>query len=135
MKEKRKLDNKKKWIIIFTSIFGVISITCGIFYFLILDIKPFPYADQNLTNNQVINKEITRSLSKAESDQNIDFKIDQDSLNQLLINSRKEAGNDSNFGNFFVDIKDNNSITEKVLAPTVINLLLGAKPNILFAGR
>ncbi|MBR0189030.1 MAG: hypothetical protein IJQ23_01435 [Clostridia bacterium] len=34
-----------------------------------------------------------------------------------------------------VDIKDNNQITEKVIGPTVINLLIGTKPNILFAGR
>ena len=34
-----------------------------------------------------------------------------------------------------VDIKDNNSITEKIIGPTVINLLIGTKPNILFAGR
>lgn len=34
-----------------------------------------------------------------------------------------------------VDIKDNNQVTEKIIAPSVINILLGARPNILFAGR
>jgi len=34
-----------------------------------------------------------------------------------------------------VDIKDNNTITEKIIAPSVINILSSEKPNILFAGR
>ena len=34
-----------------------------------------------------------------------------------------------------VEIKDNNSIVEKIIAPTIINILSSEKPNILFAGR
>ena len=34
-----------------------------------------------------------------------------------------------------VDIKDNNTIAEKIIAPSVINILSSEKPNILFAGR
>ena len=34
-----------------------------------------------------------------------------------------------------VDVKDNNTIAEKIIAPSVINILSSEKPNILFAGR
>lgn len=34
-----------------------------------------------------------------------------------------------------VDVKETADIIEKVLAPTIINILAGTKPNILFAGR
>ena len=34
-----------------------------------------------------------------------------------------------------VDIKDNTQINEKVIAPTIVNMLSSTKPNLLFAGR
>ena len=112
MEGRRKLDKKKKRIIILASIFGVIAITCGVFVFLIMDMSPFPYKDQNLSNEQVINRQLVNSLSNTETNKSIDFEIDQDSLNQLLINSRKSIQDNSGFRDFYVDIKDNNYIFE-----------------------
>lgn len=34
-----------------------------------------------------------------------------------------------------VDIKENNQINEKIIAPSVVNILSSCKPNLLFAGR
>lgn len=34
-----------------------------------------------------------------------------------------------------VDIKDNTQINEKIIAPSIINMLSATKPNLLFAGR
>ena len=33
------------------------------------------------------------------------------------------------------DIKDNTQINEKIIAPTIVNMLASTKPNLLFAGR
>ncbi|MBQ3047067.1 MAG: hypothetical protein II988_06675 [Clostridia bacterium] len=34
-----------------------------------------------------------------------------------------------------VDIKDNTQINEKIIAPSIVNMLASTKPNLLFAGR
>lgn len=34
-----------------------------------------------------------------------------------------------------VDIKDNTQINEKIIAPSIVNMLSSTKPNLLFAGR
>lgn len=112
MKDRRKLDKKKKRMIILASIFGVIGITCSVFVFLIMDLSLFPYTDQNLTNEQVINRQLALSLNDAETNKSINFEINQDSLNQLLINSRKTLQDNSGYRDFYVDIEDNNYIFE-----------------------
>lgn len=33
------------------------------------------------------------------------------------------------------DIKDNTQINEKIIAPSIVNMLASTKPNLLFAGR
>ncbi len=33
------------------------------------------------------------------------------------------------------DIKENSQINEKIIAPTIVNMLSSTKPNLLFAGR
>ena len=79
------MDKKKlRWIII--SVAAVFSIVTTTLSLLVLDPTPSPYINKHLSNDQTFNKVFVESFRNIKESKEIEYSLNQDSLNQLLIN-------------------------------------------------
>ena len=98
-------------IIIPVAVLGTLLLGVGGLYLSILDRTPSPYQDQGLNNDQVLRRQLVRSFKDTKENKKIEYKIDQDSLNQIFLNANesiKGSAAGDYIGNIYTEIKDNN---------------------------
>lgn len=91
--KKQSKENKNKKLFKVISYSLIIVLTLGIASFVILSIlindkRRNPNEDNGLTNTQIINKELVQGLSQM--DDSFRFRLTEDDINEMLINSLKE---------------------------------------------
>lgn len=105
----------KKWLLLIIplSIVGVLALGVGALYLTLLDPTQSPYQAEEISTEDVFKRQLVRAFDKTAETGKIEYKIDQDCLNQVLYNSMKEAkkemGEYSQYvGDVYVEIKDQN---------------------------
>ena len=103
---------KKLFWIIPVALTGVIVLVLGGIYLSIMDHGKSDFKPEEITNKQLLQRQLVRSFSETQSKKAIDYKLDQDCLNQLLYNAtegiREDATVNQFIGDFYVKIKGNN---------------------------
>ena len=95
------MDKKKlRWIII--SVAAVFSIVATTLSLLVLDPTPSPYINEHLSNDQTFNKIFVESFRNIKESKEIEYSLNHDSLNQLLINLEEK------YGHIHVEINNKN---------------------------
>lgn len=102
----------KAGVIIPLAILGTVVLAVGGLYLTVMDWTPSTYEDAGISNEQVLRRQLVRSLKNSKTEKKIEYKIDQDSLNQILLNSRKSIKLDDPLnemiGDFYVEIDGEN---------------------------
>ncbi len=99
---------KLGWIIP-VAIVGALTIAAGAVYFTILDTSKSTYKATELKNEEVFQRQFVLGMANTKESKEIDFHIDQDSLNQILYNAtetiREDATLSKYVGDFYLTIK------------------------------
>lgn len=102
---------KLGWIIP-VAITGTLLIAVGGVYLSIMDLNKSSFKPETITTDQVLQRQVVRSLSPASTEKKIDYTIDQKCLNQIFYNAtesiRKDPKMSQYIGDFYVEIKGNN---------------------------
>lgn len=102
---------KLAWIIP-VAVTGVIVLVLGGIYLSIMDHGKSNYTPTEITNKQLMQRQLVRAFKDTEKEKVIEYKLDQDCLNQILYNATEEIRNDAAvkdyIGDFYVKISGNN---------------------------
>lgn len=102
----------KLGIFIPLGVIGTIVLAAGGLYLAVMDTTPSPFKPQDITNEQLLQRQLVRSFKDVESSKEMLYKIDEECLNQIIFNSSKELREDEQYqgmiGDIHVEIKDNN---------------------------
>lgn len=104
----------KAAVIVPLAIVGTLALGVGALYLSVLDRTPCPYSPNEMSNDQLIKRQLVRSLAKAKDEKKIEYKFDQDCLNQVLSNAstdiKKGLGENAGLiGSIYTEIHDGNN--------------------------
>ena len=102
---------KLGWIIP-VAITGTLVLVAGGFYLAIMDHGQSTYKPIEASNEEVIQRQVVKGFGHTKDQKQIDFHVDNDTLNQILYNSTKSIREDKSagqfFGDFYLTINGNN---------------------------
>ena len=102
----------KLGLIIPLAIVGTLALAVGGVYLSIMDHTESDFVPEQISNDELINRQLVRSLKDTKTSKKIDYKFDQNCLNQMLSNAandvKKDLGDASQYvGDIYCEINGN----------------------------
>lgn len=103
------MDKRLKKILLIScsglsALFVVTSVTLSL---LALDPTQYSIVDQNISNEEIVNRQIVKAFKDIKEEKKISYKLGLEQLNQMLLNTHKEI--ETGYGNYYVEVNENNN--------------------------